>query len=1822
MTKLVMMKRLIYTVILMLAISTLDFSQSCLPNGITFTSQQEIDDFPSNYPGCSEIEGNVCIGDCTPPFNDSNIGNLDGLAQLNQIDGDIEIRNNPNLSSFHGLHNLNSIGGDFTVKDNSSLESLSELNNLSNINGDLIIYENISLTDLAGLDNLITITGNLVINFNSSLTDLAGLNNITAVNGFISINHNSLLSSFSGLSSLNSVGGHFYINDNDALLNFTGLEALSSIGGYLNIYHNESITSLTGFNNLTTIGDFLQIRYNSSLPNLIGLGSLETVATNLRIYENYAMINLEGLDNLISIGGYLLIASNYDMTSLTGIESLTSIGGYLRIHNHIDLTSLSGIQNIDPSTIVSTDSNHKDLEIIDNQNLSECEVLSICNFLDLPDKTKEIYDNAQGCNSSYEIENACNEVFIPNCTSLIAPQNGDTDINITQDLSWESIGDNADGYKLTVGTTSGGTDIMDNEDVGNVTTYDPGDFPCGNFIYVTIVPYNAAGDATGCTEESFTTEDVVADAGTDTEICSGGSTQLNAIGGTTYSWSPSTGLDDPNIANPVASPDATTIYTVTVSNDGRCPDTDDVIVSVLPSPIPNASATEETYNNANDGTATCAPTGGILPYNYLWSNSETTQSILNLEPNNYTITVTDNNGCTAEETVTVNEFVCPTLTINATQQDAQCNGSCDGSITITGVTNGVAPFTYSWSNNATTATNSGLCAGEYTVTVTDDKNCSVSETYTITEPDELFANASATDETGNDFEDGTATSAPSGGTSPYTYAWSNGETTQTITGLAQGNYTVTVTDAHSCTAEETVTVQEFICPTLTIEATVTNSSCNGVCDGQITIDNMINGVPPFTYLWTNGETTQTITGLCVGDYGVTVTDSKNCSETDGYGTIEPAELFSNASATDETANDANDGTATANPSGGTTPYSYEWSNGETTQTIENLAPGDYTVTVTDDNDCTKEETVTVNEYICPTLSLESSQSDNTCYNGCDGEITITNVINGIAPFTYEWSNGQTTQTATNLCAGDYDVTVTDSKNCSVVSETFTVTEPEELTATATSTGETYNDAEDGTATVNSNGGTPSYSYLWNTGATTQTITDLAPGTYNVTVTDDNGCTVEAETEVEEFICPTLTIFEETENVFCNGDCDGYISIYAIDNGVAPFEYLWSTGDTESSIDNLCPDTYSVTVTDADNCTVTKSYEITEPDELLANATATDETEYEAQDGTAIANPTGGTLPYDYEWSTGATTQSISNLAPGDYIVTVTDYYNCQSIDTVTVNEFICPELTVNATQTNVDCNGACNGEIEITSVANAVEPLYYEWSNGETTALINNLCPGTYTVTITDDKNCEVIQDYTITQPEELLANASATDETANDANDGTAKANPTGGISPYSYAWSNGETTQTISGLAPGSYTVTVTDNNGCTSIESVSVAEFGCQGLAIAINQTNVQCNSECNGILDITGVTNGATPFSYTWSNSKTTAKIDSLCPGSYSVTVVDGNNCNVYGSYTITEPQVLSANATSTDETAKDANDGTAISNPSGGTQDYAYSWSTGDTTQAISGLAPGTYFLTVTDANGCTTLDTVTIIEFTCPALEVNSQTSNISCFGACDGSIAVLGVNNAVSPLLYKWNTGATSASMSDLCAGDYSVTIIDSKNCEVVQNNTLTQPDEILITVDSTRDVRLDPLGYIAISTNNNGNYIFSWSGPGNFTAKTEDLDSLSDFGCYTLTVTDTVTNCSKDSTICLEDKTSTLDFEFGNINVYPNPTKGDFIIDFNNSRLKQAEITIFDLSGKQLLNLEKKTSDKVLNVESEVLNAGLYIIRIKSAKFGTSFRKVILSK
>ncbi len=351
------MKKLIY-ITLLLAISSIAYAQSCLPNGISFHTQQEIDDFPSNYPGCTAIGGKLTV------LYSSDITNLDSLAQITSIGGYLQIANNPSLTSISGLSNLSSLGG-----------YVLQINN------------NPALTSLSGLENLTSFDGDIDILFSNSLTSLAGLNN------------------------LSSLGGSLRLDNNPGLTSLAGLTNLSSIGGSLVIFHS-AMTSLAGLDNITSIGS-LHFRDNAALTSLSGLDNLTSLSGGITLSNNSALTSLTGLNNITSIGKNILIVDNHALTSLSGLDNLSSIGGYLRVIYNEALTSLSGIQNIDPNTIESQNSFFKDLEIHNNPNLSECEVQSICNFLDLPGKTKDIHDNMTGCNSVTEIETACTTPSCP-----------------------------------------------------------------------------------------------------------------------------------------------------------------------------------------------------------------------------------------------------------------------------------------------------------------------------------------------------------------------------------------------------------------------------------------------------------------------------------------------------------------------------------------------------------------------------------------------------------------------------------------------------------------------------------------------------------------------------------------------------------------------------------------------------------------------------------------------------------------------------------------------------------------------------------------------------------------------------------------------------------------------------------------------------------------------------------------------------------------------------------------------------------------------------------------------------------------------------------------------------------------------------------------------------------------------------------------------------------------------------------------------------------------------------------------------------------------
>ncbi|WDO14364.1 T9SS type A sorting domain-containing protein [Flavobacterium sp. WW92] len=908
---------------------------------------------------------------------------------------------------------------------------------------------------------------------------------------------------------------------------------------------------------------------------------------------------------------------------------------------------------------------------------------------------------------------------------------------------------------------------------------------------------------------------------TKTDIsCNGGSNGTASVavtGGTTpysYSWSPSGGT------NAMATGLTAGTYTVTVTDFNGCQITRTVTVNQPAAALGGTiSKTDISCNGGSNGTATVVVTGGTTPYSYSWSPSGgTNASATGLASGTYTVTVTDFNGCQITRTVTVNQ---PATALSAAtgggKTDVSCNGGANGTATVA-PTGGTPPYTYSWApSGGTNATATGLAAGTYTVTVTDNNACQATRSFTINQPTALAGTASKTDVSCNGGNNGTATVAVTGGTPPYTYSWAlSGGTAATATGLAAGTYTVTVTDANACQITRTVTVNQ---PAAALAGTAskTDVSCNGGNNGTATVA-VTGGTPSYTYSWApSGGTAATATGLAAGTYTVTVTDANACQITRTVTVNQPAAaLGGTISKTDVSCNGGANGTATVSATGGTTPYSYSWApSGGTNATASGLASGTYTVTVTDFNGCQITRTVTVNQPAA--LTATASQTNVSCNGGANGTASVT-ATGGTGAYTYSWApSGGTGATASGLSAGTYTVTITDANTCQIT-RTVTVTEPAALTATASQTNVSCNGGTNGSASVTATGGTGAYTYSWApSGGTGATASGLSAGTYTVTITDANTCQITRTVTVTEPAALTATASQT--NVSCNGGTNGTASVTAT-GGTGAYTYSWApSGGTAATASGLAAGTYTVTITDANLCQITRTVTLTEPAALAATTSQINLLCNGGANGSASVTVTGGTGAYTYAWApSGGTAATASGLSAGTYTVTITDANTCQITRTVTLTEPAA--LAATTTQTNVSCNGGANGSASVTATGGTGAYTYVWAPSGGTGATASGLAAGTYTVTIKDANLCQITRTVTITAPSAIVIVPSQTNVSCTGGSNGSASVGVSGGTGSYTFSWApSGGTGATATGLAAGTYTVTVTDANSCMATQSFTI-------------------------------------------------------------------------------------------------------------------------------------------------------------------------------------------------------------------------------------------------------------------------------------------------------------------------------------------------------------------------------------------------------------------
>ncbi|WP_369048666.1 DUF4347 domain-containing protein, partial [Tenacibaculum sp. UWU-22] len=641
-------------------------------------------------------------------------------------------------------------------------------------------------------------------------------------------------------------------------------------------------------------------------------------------------------------------------------------------------------------------------------------------------------------------------------------------------------------------------------------------------------------------------------------------------------------------------------------------------------------------------------------------------------------------------------------------------------------------------------------------------------------------------------------------------------------------------------------------------------------------------------------------------------------------------------------------------------YTYQWYKstdggtiytmltGETTKTltISNATPsnddGIYKVVVKHPSSgCSEEESAKLTVAPCEldnTLTA-TPVSPTTCNPANDGKIEITQggmLANTAYQVSYVKDGGAVTTvspnpttdaagkiTITGLESGVYSsitVTKVGVSSCSqTITDSVTINDfTSNLTATATtSSHQTTVGGTEGEVTVNASGGAGSYTYLWSPGgATTQTVSNLAPGTYTVTVTDSNRCTTTAETTVNALSCTMTVAIDSSTNIACKGSSTGAINI-TVTNGSSP-SYKWTGPDGFTSavedLKDLKAGTYKLTVTNSNGCTVSKSVTLTEPaTALTATATTSShQTTVGGTEGEVTVNASGGAGSYTYSWSPGgATTQTVSNLEPGTYTVTVTDSNRCTTTAETTVNALSCTMTVAIDSSTNIACKGSSTGAINIT-VTNGSSPSY-KWTgpDGFTSAVedLKDLKAGTYKLTVTNSNGCTVSKSVTLTEPSKLQASIAESPVKCKGDASGALDLTVSGGVEPYTYSWTGTGVVadqQNQEGLTAGTYTVTVTDVNKCTVKISKEVTEPA-EALDLEVDATPETTQGASNGTLTatVTGGTGSVSNYTYSWTKTAPETSVDiynvasptGVAPGTYEVTVTDENSCTVMGQVTV-------------------------------------------------------------------------------------------------------------------------------------------------------------------------------------------------------------------------------------------------------------------------------------------------------------------------------------
>lgn len=1134
------------------------------------------------------------------------------------------------------------------------------------------------------------------------------------------------------------------------------------------------------------------------------------------------------------------------------------------------------------------------------------------------------------------------------------------------------------------------------------------------------------------------------------------------------------------------------VYTVTALDAAGCTRT-----TIINLTTPNAPLITNT-----SGTITCAnllapisvtASNGIAPYTYNLMPPNVTNSTGNFGnygAGTYTVGVTGQNGCTSFLTITL--LPAPAL---FWQQFIKTNPPCVGPNTgslVSHAVGGVNPVNYTLQPGNITNTSgnySGLAPGTYTITAMDANSCTITSVFTLTTPVGITINSTTLTHVACNGQATGAVVLSSSAVAPYTATRNPGGITLTnssnFTGLSAGVYTITLSDAAGCTVNTTITINQA--PVIAINnVTSTNPSCSPGFDGSISIV-AAGGVSPLTYALNAGtyQGSSLFNNLPLGIYTIKVKDANNCTKTSTISLVNPsAPTFASLTSNQAFCSGFSSGTITAVATGGVSPISYSINPGgqtNSTGVFPNLPINTYTITLTDASNCMFSSTISI---ITPSQLAWTNTNviGNTCFQSNNGSISVA-AVGGIGASSYSVNPGGLSNATGNfntLSAAVYTVTVTDANACTLTTA-MTVSQPTVLSWSTLSSQNACNN-QLGSITAVMSGGTPSYTYTLQPGNVTNItgqFNNLGPTTYTVTAVDAMGCT-----KTYSFVIlqsPLINITSSTQTVpTCVPGNDASITVTA-NGGSGSLLYNLSGGGTQlnGNFNNIGVGLYTVTVSDAIGCTKTTAFNISNPSSPVISSVSAPPILCFGNTVTLSVNASGGTAPLLYS-KTPPFQSNASGFFPlqaaGSYTVTVKDANNCSVSSAITLTQ---PPLLIwdSVNNRDVSCFGGSNGLVVSSASGGAGTITYVLMPNNvsNTNGSFFGLGIGSYTLTATDNNGCSLSSTFVINQAPPIVWNSvQTTNVLCNGASNGTATVNATGGNGTFSYKLQPGNITSpsgVFTNLAAGTYTITATDVKSCTKTTVVNIT----MPNPITLNNTisiPASCNPGCNGSAQI-GAAGGTPPYTYSLNGTtfQASANFSNLCTANYTVTIKDANQCTGTGVFVIgTTNGPVAVNTSTQSVTCFGGSNGSVNATVLGGNSPFSYTLMPGNvnnTNGVFASLTPGTYSVTVTDANGCT-LSTTAIVNALPALLITTPSTTPVSCFGGNNGSLSVSasGGNNVYSFNLQPSNITNTTGSFNGLSANTYTVQVTDGNNCTKTSTLTITTPTVLQVNTQTTLPV------------------------------------------------------------------------------------------------------------------------------------------------------------